>query len=142
MAKHPQQLSEPQKTLLRLAPGAGEGVGRLVADKLTAEPDFAQRMVEAVMVGLVAESRCYDMGKREMMTYPDCKTRLAAFNAAMAHLVGEPVKRIQVLQVAAGGETDAERMGRLLQSPAVRESLQAALNKAAAGESTGVIDLG
>lgn len=111
-----------------LAPAAGVGFGKVVADALLAHPDFAGKMVAAILDGLVAVSRYFDMSAKKMVEVPDFKTRIATFRMVMDHLEGEPIKRIVTQHL---NEPGAEKtLEARLMSPALRAELRKQLEDA------------
>lgn len=116
---------------LSLSPGAGSGIGKKLADALLAEPDFIELLKAAFMEALEAKQWFYDKRAKEWTSEPDYKTRLAAGQAILANLEGEPIKRVMVAQ--GGGkkkESDAKVIQRIASSPALQAALQAKLTSA------------
>ena len=108
----------------------------LVSDKLAALESLADDMAMSISNGLKAESRIFDLGSKKMMTFPDHKTRLYAFEVAMEHMVGKPVERQVVKYIDGKERSPAESLDELKQSPALRAALRAQLEEAeeAAGD--------
>jgi hypothetical protein len=116
----------PEETLT-LAPAAGAGIGKLLADRLLAEPGFMDLMVAAVVNGLKA-TRSFYVKDKGMHTEADAKTQLQAFALIMAHMEGEPVKRIIHQHLGAGGQLDV--MAALRESPALLAAAEREIEKA------------
>ena len=112
---------------ITLAPAAGAGIGKLLADRLLAEPDFVESMVNAVKNGLKA-TRSFYVKDQGMQTEPDSKTQLQAFALVLAHMEGEPVKRI--IHQHLGGAGTVDPLGALRESEALRDAAKAMLEKA------------
>ena len=77
-----------------LAPAAGRGIGRQIADALIADSEFIGLMVAAFKDALTAHSSHFDKESKLWVAEVDAKTRLSAAEAILAHMEGEPVKRI------------------------------------------------
>lgn len=120
----------PEETM-SLAPAAGAGIGKLLADRLLADPTFIDAMVDAVMNGLRATRSFWvkgDGGKGELQTEPDSKTQLQAFSLVLAHMEGEPIKRVIHQHLGGGAQLDV--LGALRESPALQEAMERELAKA------------
>lgn len=116
-------------TQISLAPAAGAGIGKILADRLLAEPGFVDSMVSAVMSGLKA-TRSFWTGKGEtaqLVTEADSKTQLSAFALILAHMEGEPIKRIIHQHIGDGKPVDP--LAALAESPAMRDELRKLLQK-------------
>jgi hypothetical protein len=79
---------------ITLAPAAGQGIGRKLADLLLADPKFIDLLGAAFLDALQAEQFFYDKHGKEWHGEPDYKTRLGAALGILAQMEGEPVKRI------------------------------------------------
>lgn len=120
----------PDSEMAQLAPAAGAGIGKVLADRLIADPTFVDAMVDAAMSGLRA-TRSYWQGKGEnaqLVTEPDSKVQLQAFALILAHMEGEPIKR--VIHQHLGGEGKVDPLAALKESPALREAARGLLDKA------------
>ena len=118
-----------QDTHTALAPAAGAGIGKILADRLLADPDFEQLMVDAAKDGLRA-TRSFSVGRgggATVETEPDFRTRIQAFTILMAHMEGEPIKRIVHQHVGNGGVLDP--LAALQDSPALRDAARRLLEK-------------
>ncbi len=114
---------------MQLAPAAGAGIGKVIADKLLADPAFVPSMLDAVTNALKA-TRGFWTGKGESAEYvtePDYKTQLNAFALLLAHMEGEPIKRIVHQHLNAPA---ADPLQALRDSPALREAMRRELDKA------------
>lgn len=118
------------ETEMTLAPAAGAGIGKVLAERLLADPEFVPAMLAAAKNGLIA-TRSYYEGKgesRELITEPDFKTQLQAFALLLAHMEGEPIKRIIHQHLGTGKTVDP--LDALRDSPALREAAGKLLEKA------------
>lgn len=116
---------------MTLAPAAGAGIGKVLADKLLADPEFVGLMVAAAINGLKA-TRSYWTGKgetAELITEADSKTQLQAFALIMAHMEGEPIKRI-IHQHLGGALTKTDLVEALQESPALADAVERTLANA------------
>lgn len=119
---------------MQLAPAAGSGIGKLLADKLLAQPGFVDAMVLAVMNGLCATRSFWIKTPTgpELVTEADSKVQLQAFALILSHMEGEPIKRV-IHQHLTNGKVDP--LAVLKDSPATREALARLLDKATFHES-------
>lgn len=119
----------PQETLT-LAPAAGAGIGKILADALLANPEFVPAMLASAMNGLKA-TRGYWSGKGENAEYivePDFKTQLQAFALLLAHMEGEPIKRVIHQHIGDGKAVDP--LAALQGSQALRDAAKKLIAKA------------
>ena len=86
--------SDQPVDLLSLAPAAGAGIGKLIAAELLKRPDFMPAMIEAAMGGLRATRSYYDKGSQSVVSEPDCRVQVQTLFGLLAHMEGDPVKRI------------------------------------------------
>lgn len=114
---------------ISLAPAAGSGVGRQFADALLADPDFLPLMKAALIGALRATVHVWDKDKRAWSDLPDFKTRLQALFGALAHMEGEPIKRI-IHQHLGAGVTKTDLVAALQESPALAEAVERTLANA------------
>lgn len=115
---------------LTLAPASGSGIGKQLADALLARPDFLPAMVEAAVGGLTAE-RSFWCGKGAdgyLEKEPDMRTRIQTLALLLAHMEGEPIKRI--IHQHLGGNGKVDPLAALQESPALREAAGRLLEKA------------
>lgn len=115
---------------LTLAPAAGAGIGKQLAEALLARPDFLEAMTDAAMGGLTA-TRSFWAGKGEngsLETEPDMKVRIQTLALLLAHMEGEPIKRI--IHQHLGGTGTVDPLAALQESPALREAAGRLLEKA------------
>lgn len=110
---------------LTLAPAAGSGIGKALADALTADPEFLPLLIEAAKDGLKAERSFW--GGKELYREPDTRSRIQTLALVLAHMEGEPVKRIIHQHVGDGKPVDPIRA--LAESPAMRDELRKLLQK-------------
>ncbi len=116
-------------TNLSLAPAAGSGIGKLLAEKLLSRPDFVEHMVDAVMNGLTATRSFWVKGadgKSELVTEADSKVQLQAFALVLAHMEGEPIKRIIHEHI----DAKVDPLAVLHDSPSTVEAMERLLAKA------------
>jgi hypothetical protein len=77
---------------LSLAPAAGGGIGKMVAASLLGRPDFVEELAQTALGGLRAVR---SIGTRDgPITEPDYRVRVQTFFGLLAHMEGEPVKRV------------------------------------------------
>lgn len=112
---------------MTLAPAAGAGIGKKVADALLAQDGFVDLMVNAMTNGLKA-TRSFYVKDEGMQTEPDFKVQLQAAALIMAHMEGEPVKRIIHQHLGAGGKLDVGAA--LTDSPELAQAVERELQKA------------
>lgn len=120
-----------ESTEIILAPGAGSGIGKAIADDLLARPDFAKRLADALERGLDAVQKFWvSTGKGEgyWEERPDTRSQLQAAFGIMAHMEGEPVKRI--IHQHLGGNGTVDPLAALQESPALLEAARKLLEKA------------
>ncbi len=116
-----------QDATMTLAPAAGAGIGKKVADALLAQDGFVDLMVNAMTNGLKA-TRSFYVKDEGMQTEPDFKVQLQAAALIMAHMEGEPVKRIIHQHLGAGGKLDVGAA--LTDSPELAQAVERELQKA------------
>ena len=113
-----------------LAPAAGAGVGKLLADLLLADPGFLPAMKEAAMRGLTAmqprrwdkENECWGEA------VPDARVQVQTVAMLLAHMEGEPIKRIVHQHLGADGGPDP--VAAMRESPALRAAVERTLANA------------
>ena len=113
---------------LTLAPGAGSGFGKLVADELLKREGFAKKLADALERGLDAVRRTWDSGSKQWVEEPDTRSQLQAAFGIMAHMEGEPVKRI--IHQHLGGAGAVDPLAALRESPELRQAAKRMLEKA------------
>lgn len=113
---------------IALAPAAGAGVGKLLADALLADPDFLPSMKSAVMNGLKAQRSWWDRNQNRSVSEPDGRVQIQTLSLMLAHMEGEPVKR--VIHQHLGPEGGVDVLGALRDSPALQTAMERALEKA------------
>ncbi len=111
-----------------LAPAAGAGIGKIIADRLLAEPGFIDKMVHGLLTCLNATQRRWDKESDAWLIDPDFQTILKTVFGILAHMEGEPIKRIIHAHLGGGGEVNP--LAALQESPALREAARALLDKA------------
>lgn len=116
------------ETETQLAPAAGSGIGKMVADYLLKQPDFIENMGQVIVRALNAKTRRWDKDAREFVEDDDCKTQCTAFFGIMAHMEGDPIKRI--VHQHLGGTGTVDPLAALKESPALREAAARMLEKA------------
>lgn len=113
-----------------LAPAAGAGIGKILADALLADPDFVPLMIAAAKGGLKA-TRSFWVGRGQdghLERENDHKTQVQTFALLLAHMEGEPIKRIIHQHLGAGGAIDP--LAALQESPALLEQAERLIEKA------------
>lgn len=112
-----------------LSTAVGNGIGRKIADKLLAEADFIEEMVQVARDGLKAETAiCTKGGGIEMV--PDQKTRQNMFFGLLEQFDGKPVERILTQAFGQPGGPGEDLDAQLNDSPAFRSALRRKLDKA------------
>lgn len=114
---------------MTLAPAAGAGIGKIVADELLAR-NIGKKLADALERGLTATTkRWVQTGKGEgyMDEQPDTRSQLQAAMGIMAHMEGEPVKRIIHQHLGEGGKLDVG--GALAESPELAAAVERELQK-------------
>ncbi len=112
---------------LVLAPGAGSGFGKLVADELLKREGFAKKLADALENGLVAVRRTWDSGLKQWIEEPDTRSQLQAAFGIMAHMEGEPVKRIIHQHLGGEGKIDVDKA--VQDSPELAAAVERVLQK-------------
>lgn len=112
---------------IQLAPAAGAGIGKLVADELLKDPEFIPLMKAAFLGALRAEIHFYDRESKSWESRPDERIRLQAVMGCLAHMEGEPVKRI--IHQHLGGQGEVNPLAALEASPALRDAARRMLEK-------------
>ncbi len=82
--------------LATLTPGAGQGIGKLIFDRILQErPEFISLMVDTAIDGLKAMSpRRWDKDTQQWLQDPDYRVRMQTWFGLLAQAEGEPIKRI------------------------------------------------
>ncbi len=113
-----------------LAPAAGAGIGKVLAERLLADPEFLPAMISAAMEGLKANHppRWEPASRTWGDPTPDYKTRTATLFGLLAHMEGEPIKRI--VHAHLGGEGPVDPLQAMQESPALLRAAQHLVNKA------------
>lgn len=120
---------ETAQETVTLAPAAGAGVGKLLADSLLTDPEFIPLMRKTAIECLNAMApRRWDKETGSWVSDPDCRVRAQMFFGLLAHMEGEPVKRIIHQHLGAGGQVDI--MGALRDSPALLAAAEREIEKA------------
>lgn len=112
---------------LQLAPAAGEGIGKEVARILLARPGFVEAMADALHNALTAQRRTWDSGAKQWVEEPDTRSQLQAFFGCLAHMEGEPIKRVFHQHMTAG---KVDPLTVLQDSPATLAAVERLLDKA------------
>lgn len=113
---------------MQLAPAAGAGVGKLLADRLLGRNDFVDTLEAVAVRALGATSRRWDPVAKDWCIEPDMRTQCQMFFGLLAHMEGEPIKRIVHQHLGGTGEVDP--LGALRDSPALRDAARRLLEKA------------
>ena len=116
-----------EKETLTLAPASGAGIGKILADTLLADKDFVPAMVAAAKEGLQA-NRSFWSKDAGLVTEPDTRVRIQTLALLLAHMEGEPVKRI--IHQHLGGTGTVDPLAALRESDALRDAARAMLEKA------------
>lgn len=119
------------ETTLTLAPAAGSGIGKIVAAELLAL-DIGKKVAATLDRGLTATRSHWvseGQGKGYWEDEPDTRSQLQAAALILAHMEGEPVKRVIHQHMNVNGTVDL--LSALQDSPELTELLQQQLTKAA-----------
>lgn len=111
---------------LTLAPASGAGIGKILADRLLANPDFVPALENAMLGGLKA-SRSFWSKDAGLVTEPDFRVQVQTAALLLAHMEGEPVKRIIHQHLGEGGKLDVG--GALADSPELAAAVERELQK-------------
>ena len=103
-------------------------MGKLLADYLLAQPNFVEDMGQVICRAIKAKSRRWDREAREFLIEDDCKIQLQAFALCVAHMEGEPVKRI--IHQHLGGNGSVDPLAALHESPALLDAVERLTAKA------------
>lgn len=115
-------------TQIALAPAAGAGIGKMLADQLLSDPDFVPDMLGVAKRGLKAHTHRWIAESRETIEVPDFKVQAQFFFGLLAHMEGEPVKRI--IHQHLGGDGQIDLGAALRDSPALQAALERQLENA------------
>lgn len=103
-------------------------MGKMLADLLLADPEFVPLMRQTAIDCLHAMApRRWDKESGDWIADPDMRTRAQMFFGLMAHMEGEPVKRI-IHQHLGTGKLDVG--GALTDSPELAAAVERELQKA------------
>ena len=115
-----------------LAPAAGTGIGKALADALTTDPELLPLFIDVAKRGLRAQrsfwAKTGEGGAGELHTEPDMRIQTDTLFKLLAHMEGEPVKRI--IHQFLGGAGKVDPLAALRESPALREAAADMLQKA------------
>jgi hypothetical protein len=113
-----------------LAPAAGNGIGKVLADALTSDNDFLPLLINAAKDGLRAERSFWVKdspgGGGHLESEPDMRIRVQTLFGLLAHMEGEPIKRI-IHQHLGGPQVDP--LEAMQSSPALREAARRLIEK-------------
>ena len=113
--------------LAAMAPAAGAGIGKQLAELLLSEPGFPDLMRKVALDCLNATTHRWEPGLKETIYIPDYKTRAQMFFGLLAHMEGEPVKRIIHQHIGNGG---VDTLAALQESPALLAAVEREVAKA------------
>ena len=114
---------------ISLAPAAGAGIGKALADELLKDAAFVPLMRQTALDCLHAMApRRWDKESDTWICDPDYRVRAQMFFGLLAHMEGEPVKRI--IHQHLGGAGTVDPLGALRESEALRDAAKAMLEKA------------
>jgi len=112
-----------------LAPAAGSGIGKMLAEALLADPEFMPAMKAACMGGLKATRTWWDKSSRSMQSEPDSRVQVQTVALLLAHMEGEPIKRI-IHQHLGGDGSGIDPLAALRDSPALLAAVKREVEKA------------
>lgn len=115
-------------TQIELAPAAGSGIGKLLAAALLAKPDLVSGMVQVIERGFTAQKRFWNQQEKCWESDADGPTQIKTLALVLAHMEGEPIKRI--IHQHLGGNGTVDPLAALQESPALREAAARLLEKA------------
>lgn len=116
------------QTDAQLAPAAGSGIGKLIADALLARPEFVGLMRDALIEGLKAMTpRRWDKDTQKFIADPDCRVRIQTVALVLSHMEGEPIKRIVHQHL---GMPSVDPVAAMQDSPALVAAVERALENA------------
>lgn len=114
----------------QLAPAAGSGIGKSLADDLLTDPQFLPLMAKTARECLNATSQRWDKDAKCWQDVPDWRTRAQMFFGLLAHMEGEPVKRILHHHTGDAGTTEEGLKDALKGSAALRDAARRMLDNA------------
>ncbi len=117
-------IEEDLKTIANIAtlsPAAGAGIGKILADALT---------IDAAKGGLRAERSFWVKSANggHLESEPDQRVRVQTLFGLLAHMEGEPIKRI--IHQHLGGSGSVDPLAALRESPELRAAAKRELEKA------------
>lgn len=115
---------------LALAPAAGAGIGRLIAQELLSRPEFIRDIADAFKNGLNAKTRIFNIVTKKWDEFPDARVQIHAAVAILSHFEGDPVKRVIHQHLGTDGE-NFDPVKAVRASPALAEAMQRVLRNAA-----------
>ncbi len=113
---------------MQLAPAAGAGIGKAIADALLAKPGFIDRMAAVIDRALVAKKQRWDRESKSFVEEDDSRIQLDAFFGVVAHMEGEPIKRIIHQHTGKGAGVDL--VDYLQTSPAALDAVERIVSNA------------
>lgn len=113
---------------IELAPAAGSGIGKLLAAALLAKPDLVSGMVAVIDRGFNAQKRFWNQQDKCWECDADGPTQIKTLALVLAHMEGEPIKRI--IHQHLGGTGAIDPLAALQESPALRDAARRLLEKA------------
>jgi NAD(P)-dependent dehydrogenase (short-subunit alcohol dehydrogenase family) len=113
---------------IMLAPAAGSGIGKAIAKELLSRGGIVEKLADALENALTATRRTWDSGTKQWVEEPDTRSQLQAVFGLIAHMEGEPIKR--VIHQHLGGKGDVDPLQALQDSPALREAAERMLHRA------------
>lgn len=94
--------------------------------------DLETKALDALEECLAAECRVYDLAQKELVIYPDGKTRLGAAMGILAYSAGKPVER-KIIVDGRQGSDPQELMKRIVDAPELRKTMRYLLEQAEKG---------
>ncbi len=114
-------------TDLTLAPAAGAGIGKMLADILLADAEFVPLMCKVARECLKAHTHRWIAEEKRTVEVPDYKIQAQMFFGLLAHMEGEPIKRVIHQHLGAAG---IDPTAALQESPALLAAVEREVQKA------------
>lgn len=111
----------------QLAPAAGAGIGKMLAELLLKDPTFIPLMRDVALGCLHASQPRWCPESKTTERIPDFKIQAQMFFGLLAHMEGEPIKRILHQHMGPNG---IDTLAAMQDSPALLEAVKREVAKA------------